>query len=61
MQHAIARNLEQTVQKHAAKCVVDQTKPATTSMGSAPQVALMDIKDKDVRIVSLESLYHVLL
>ena len=52
MQHAIARSLEQTVQKDAAKGVVDQTKPATTSMGSALQVALMDIKDKDVRIVS---------
>ena len=61
MQHAIATNLEQTVQKHAAKGVVDQRKPATTSMGSALQVALLDIKDKDVRIVSLESLYHVLL
>ena len=52
IQHVISKLLDLTVQRNAVKIVVDQTMTATTSMVPVFSVAMMDIKEKDARIVS---------
>ena len=44
--------MEQTVRKAAVNSVADQTMIATTSMGHVFPCVLMDIKEKDAKIVS---------
>ena len=51
-QLVISKCSELTVQRIAVKIVVDQTMPATTSMALVFSVAMMDIKEKDARVVS---------
>ena len=52
MQHVKTILLEQTVRKPAVKRVVDHTTLATTSMDPVFSDVLMDIKERDARIVS---------
>ena len=52
IQHVINKDLEQTVCKAAVKSVLDQTMIATTSMGHVFPGVLMDIKEKDAKVVS---------
>ena len=52
MQHVKTILLEQTVRKPAVKHVVGHTTPATMSMDPVFSDVLMDIKEKDARIVS---------
>ena len=52
MQHVKTIRLEQTVRKLAVKRVVGHTTPATTSMDHVFSDVLMDIKERDARIVS---------
>ena len=52
MQHVETKLLEQTVRKPAVKRVVGHTTPATTSMDPVFSDVLMDIKERDARIVS---------
>ena len=51
-QHVISKLLELTVRRIAVKIVVDHTMTATTLMAPVFSVAMMDIKEKDARIVS---------
>ena len=51
MQHVETILLEQTVRKPAVKHVVGHTTPATTSMDPVFLDVLMDIKERDARIV----------
>ena len=52
MQHAKTILLEQIVRKTAVKRVLGQTTTATTSMDHVFSDVMMDIKEKDVKIVS---------
>ena len=52
IQHVIHINLEQIVQKTAINSVADQTITATTLMDHAPLDVLMDMKEKNVKLVS---------
>ena len=52
IQLVISKCSELTVQRIAVKIVVDQTMTATTSMALVFSVAMMDIKEKDARVVS---------
>ena len=58
IQHVISKLLDLTVQRIAVKIVVDQTMTATTSMAPVFSVAMMDIKEKDARIVSYYYTLH---
>ena len=51
MQHVKTILLEQTVRKPAVKRVVGHTTHATTSMDPVCSGVLMDIKERDARIV----------
>ena len=52
MQHAKTILLEQIVRKTAVKRVLGQTITATTSMDPVFSDVMMDIKEKDAKIVS---------
>ena len=52
MQHVKTILLEQIVQKPAVKRVLGQTTPATTSMDHVFSDVMMDIKERDAKIVS---------
>ena len=52
IQRVIHINLEQIVQKTAVNSVADQTSTATTLMDHALLDVLMDLKEKNVKIVS---------
>ena len=52
IQRVIQINLEQIVQKTAVNSVADQTITATTLMDHALLDVLMDMKEKNVKIVS---------